>query len=321
MRRRQLLALTALAPLALVACSTEASESGTAQSSAKNFSYSPAGYDGVTVSLDRPAERIAMDFYSAAALAPYGITPVAVFGFGQNESPGKSFDTTGVEIVGTDMELDTEALAATRPDIVVAYGNETGDGWTWWDDKLREQVTSLVPFVPIKLQDQTPDDMFGQYAAVAQAIGADTDSAEITAQRRDFDAARQRIRDVTADKDWLTVLLANFNADIIYTAKDLGIARMLADDGVTLVGPDPGADSSWAEVSWEKISDYSADVLLVHDASADFETNPIYLSLPTVKAGQTGTWDDKRAFTYDGYAAWLNDLAEVLDRAEDIDKN
>ncbi|MGO2035841.1 MAG: ABC transporter substrate-binding protein [Brevibacterium sp.] len=321
MHRRQLLALSALAPFALVACSREETETTGAASSAENFSYSPEGYDGLTIELDRPAERIAMDFYSAAALAPYGIKPVAVYGFGQNESPGKSFDHTGVEIVGTDMELDVEALAATNPDIIVAYGNEKGDGWTWWEDKLKEQVTSLAEFVPVKLNGATPDSMFAQYAAIAQALGKDTETGEIAQQRKAFADARQKIRDITAGKDWLTVLLANFSSELNYTAKALGVAKMLSDDGLKLVGPDSGADTSWAEVSWEKMPDYPADVLLVHDASAEYEDNPIFKSLPAVKADQLGTWDDKRAYTYDGYTQWLGELAEVLENAEDIVKD
>ena len=66
-------------------------------------------------------------------------------------------EDTGIEVVGADMELDTEALAAAAPDIVVAYGNDTGDGWTWWDDKLKDQVSALAPFVPVKLSGQAPD--------------------------------------------------------------------------------------------------------------------------------------------------------------------
>lgn len=315
MRRRQLLALSALAPLALVACSRAEDE---APSAATTFSYSPEGYEGLTVELDRPVERIAMDFYSAAALAPYGIAPVAVFGYGQNESSGKSFDQTGVEVVGTELELDLEALAATSPDIMVAYGNDAGDGWTWWDEKVKEQVAGLVPFVPVKLSGQSPEQMFSQYAAIATALGKDTDTPDIAAARKDFDSARARIREITAERDWLTVLLASFSADMVYTGKDLGVAAMLAEDGVRLAGPGGTADSPWGQVSWEKISDYPADVLLVHESSTDYEDNPIFTSLPTVEADQLGTWDDKRAYTYDGYAAWLNDLADVLERAEDI---
>ncbi|SMX86858.1 iron complex transport system substrate-binding protein [Brevibacterium sp. 239c] len=322
MRRRQLLALSVLAPFALAACGSPGSEAATTGTTGtQGFSYSPKGYDDLTIELDRPAERIAMDFYSAAALAPYGIKPVAVYGFGQNESPGKSFDQTGVEVVGTDMEFDLEALAATNPDIIIAYGNDKGDGWTWWDDKLKDQVAKLVPFVPVKLDGGTPEDMFAQYAAIAQALGRDTETGEIAQQRKAFDAARQRIRDITADKDWLTVLLANFSPEINYTAKKLGVAKMLTDDGLNLVGPESGKDTSWAEVSWEKMSDYPADVILVHDASTDYEDNPIFKSLPPVKHKQLGTWDDKRAYTYDGYTDWLGELADVLEEAKDINKD
>lgn len=322
MRRRQLLALSALAPFALAACGSPENEVATTKTTGtKGFSYSPVGYDGLTIELDHPVERIAMDFYSAAALAPYGIKPVAVYGFGQNESPGKAFDQTGVEIVGTDMEFDLETLAATNPDIIIAYGNDKGDGWTWWDDKLKDQVAKLVPFVPVKLDGGTPDDMFAQYAAIAQALGRDTETGKIAQQRKAFGAARQRIRDITAEKDWLTVLLANFSAEINYTAKKLGVAKMLTDDGLNLVGPESGTDSSWAEVSWEKMSDYPADVMLIHDASTDYEDNPIFNSLLPVKHNQLGTWDDKRAYTYDGYTEWLGELADVLEEAKSIRKD
>jgi iron complex transport system substrate-binding protein len=318
MRRRQLLALSALVPFALVACTDKEPVGSTVTDSAPNFTYSPEGYDGLTIDLDRPAERIAADFYSAAGLAQYGITPVAVFGFGQNESPGQSFDSEGVKVVGTDMELDLEALAVAEPDIMVAYGNEQGDGWTWWDDKVKNQVTELVEFVPVKLGGQTPDQMFAQYSAIAKALGKETETGEIVKKRRAYDDARKRIRTITEKNGSLTVLLANFSSELNYTSKQSGIADMLSEDGLNLVGPDSTDDSSWAEVSWEKMPDYPADVLLVHDASADFEDNPVYKRLPAVKAGQLGTWDDKRAYSYEGYAKWLSELADVLDGANEI---
>lgn len=319
MRRRQLLTLSVLAPFALVACKGPETETA-GNTAAPNFSYSPKGYDGLTIELDKPAERIAADFYSAAGLAQYGIKPVAVFGFGQNESPGKSFDSEGVDVVGTDMELDLEKLAVTEPDIMVAYGNEKGDGWTWWDDKVKNQVTELVEFVPVKLSGQAPDQMFAQYAAIAKALGKETETGTIAEKRKAYEDARKRVREVVKKKGQLTVLLANFNSEMNYTSKSSGIADMLTEDGITLVGPDATDDSSWAEVSWEKMSDYPADVLLVHDASADFEDNPVYKRLPAVEAGQLGTWDDKRAYTYDGYAEWLGELADVIDGAKEIVK-
>lgn len=323
MRRRQLLALSVMVPFALAGCDTSGGDGAGASGASTGpgkFTYSPEGYPGLTVETEGPAERIAMDFYSAAALAPYGVKPVAVFGFGEKDSPGQAFDQTGVEVVGRDSDLDIEALAATSPDLIIAYGNEKGDGWTWWEDKMTSQVGELAPFVPIKLSSGEPDEMFAQFAAIAKALGKETETGEIAKKRSAYEAARERIRGITKERGDLTVLLANFSPEIIYTAKTLGVATMLANDGVKLAGPESGPEGGWAEVSWEKISDYPSDVLLVHDFSAEYEDNPIYRSLPAVKAEQLGTWDDKRAYIYDGYAEWLGELAEVLEKAKDVVK-
>ncbi len=318
MRRRALL-LSALAPLTLAACgSADGAATGEAAESATgtSFTYSPEGYDGLTVTLDKPAERIVADYYSAAALSAYGITPVAVFGYGHDGTPGQHV-SADVEVLGQDDALSIEKLAAARPDVIIAYGNEDGTGWTWWDDKVIEQATAIAPFAPVKLGG-TPEDMFARYRSVAAALGADTDAAEVTTQREGFDAARQKLRDVTAASPDITVLAAHFAADVIYTSGTLGVTAMLAEDGVSLVGPEAGADSAWAELSWETISDHPADVILVHDFSEAYEENPIYQSLPAVEAGQLGTWDDKRSYIYEDYTAWLTELAGVLEKAQDI---
>lgn len=321
MRRRQLLVLSALSTLGLAACGGDASSEGASASDSggggESFSFSPEGYDGVTVSLDGPAERIVADYYSAAALAQYGIAPVAVFGYGHD---GEIAEAVGedVEVLGIDGELSIEKLAAAAPDLIIAYGNEDGSGWTWWDEKVTTQATSIAPFLPVKLYDSTPEDMFGQYKAIADALGAETETGPIAERRGEYEAARQRIRDITDEKDWLTVLLVSFGADVNYVAQSLGVASMLADDGVQLVGPAEAVDGPWAEVSWEAIGDYPADVLLIHDYSVAYEENPLFQSLVPVQGDQMGTWDDKRAYTYESYTLWLGELAEVLEGAQDI---
>src|SRR5699024_10070488 len=126
-------------------------------------------------------------------------------------------------------ELDIEALAVAEPDILVAYGNEKGDGWTWWDEKVTSQVAELVDFVPVKLG-QSPDTRFAQDAAIARDLGKDTGAGEIADKRTAYEDARERIREVTAKKDGLTVLLGNFSAEINYTSKTSAIAEMLRED-------------------------------------------------------------------------------------------
>src|SRR5699024_3044716 len=165
----------------------------------------------------------------------------------------------------------------------------------------------------------TPEQVMAGYRDLAAALGADVDSDRITSSKQKYDRAREAIRAAVKDKPDLTVLAPQFSGDTIYISTTSSQVRMLIEDGVTFVGPEAPEGRPWAEASWETIVDWPADVLLVHEESMDgYDTNPIYQDLPAVQAGQIGTWDDKRAYTYDSYTSWLTELAGVLEKAEDI---
>lgn len=322
MQRRRFLTLSSLSGLAvlgLAGCSSSesADDSGADATGGESFSFSPANYDDITVSLEQMPVRIVADIYSAAALQPYGIEPVGVFGFGATGSGKGDLDLDSLNVLGLDGELSLEKLAAAAPDLIIGVGNAEGTGWTWWEDEVRDQATKVAPFLPIRMGG-TPPDMITEYRALAGALGADADSGEIATAEGDFEAARERIRTITAEEPDLAVLAFNTTGDVIYTSTTLGVLDMLADDGVRLVGPEAPEDSSWAEVSWESIADYPADVILQAETSAGYEENPLWLALPAVEADQVGTWDDKRAYTYAAQTAWLNDLAAILEDSESI---
>ncbi|MGO1286055.1 ABC transporter substrate-binding protein [Brachybacterium alimentarium] len=321
MQRRHFLTLSSLSGLAvlgLAACAgTEPAEEPAGAASGEAFSFSPANYDGLTVSMEQMPVRIVADIYSAAALQAYGIEPVGVFGFGATGSGKGDLDLDALNVLGLEGELSLEKLAAAAPDLIIGVGNAEGTGWTWWEDEVRDQATEVAPFLPIRMGG-TPPEMITEYRALAEALGAGVDSAANATAEEDFEAARERIRALAAEKPDLAVLAFNTTGDVIYTSTSLGVLDMLSQDGVMLVGPDAPEDSSWAEVSWESIADYPADVILQAETSLGYEENPLWLSLPAVEADQVGTWDDKRAYTYAAQTAWLNDLATVLEDAETI---
>ena len=322
MQRRRFLTLSSLSGLSvlgLAACSgsESASEQDPGPGGEQAFSFTPANYDGVTISLDQAPVRIVADIYSAAALQPYGIEPVGVFGFGATGSGKGDLDLDALNVLGLEGELSLEKLAAAAPDLIIGVGHQEGTGWTWWEDEVRDQATEVAPFLPIRMGG-TPPEMIQEYRALAQALGADSDGSEIATAEEDFNAARERLRTVTGQKPDLTVLAFNTTGDVIYTSTTLGVLNMLAEDGVALVGPEAPEESSWAEVSWESIADYPADVILQAETSVGYEENPLWLSLPAVEADQIGTWDDKRAYTYVAQTAWLNELAAVLEDSERI---
>lgn len=322
MDRRRLLSLSAVAATAAVAaaCAPESGPTPAGDDSpaaSEPFRYSPPGYEGLSIELDKPATRIVADIYSAAALQPYGIEPVGIFGYGRDGAGKGDLDIDSMNIIGLDAEFSLEKLAAAEPDIVLGYGNTDGSGWTWWDEKLIPQVSAVAPYVPVKFS-YLPKEMISHYRDLALLLGG-TESAELVQQEKDYDAVVERISAAAEEKkDWLTVLPAQFGTDAIWTSFTLGQIKMLSETGLSFVGPEQNGESAWAEVSWEKIGEYEADLLLLHETSLDYEDNPVYKNLPAVKAGQIGTWDDKRAYTWSGYTSWLTSVAEVVEQAEDI---
>lgn len=318
MNRRTLLSAAALLPLATACGGGTAPAAGPTPGGGAPFTFAPAGYEPLTVRLDRPAQRVVTDIYTAAALQPYGITPVGVWGYGHNDAGRGDLDLSRLNVLGLDAELSLEKLAAARPDIIVGVGNAAGTGWTWWDEKVQAQATRIAPFVPIQMTNRLPDERIVEYGRLAEALGASTEQPQVREGRAAFDAALGRVREVAARRTDLTVLAISAEADKVYTSDKLGVIQMLTRAGVRFVGPTPPADKAWATSSWETIGEFPSDVVLLANFRGDVREQPLYRRLPAVAAGQTGTWDDKRAYTWHGYAAWLNELADVLDRAKNI---
>lgn len=319
MERRHLLSLSTFTAATLMVGCAPAADPSTEPSAppSQPFRYTPPGYDQLTIELDHPGVRVVTDIYSAAALHPFGIEPVAVFGYGREGAGKGELDLDQLDVIGLDAEFSLEKLAAAEPDLIIGFGNEDGSGWTWWDEKVTTQATAVAPFVPVKFSFLAPE-MIENYRALALLIGG-TDNARAQQQEADFNAAMERVRTIATDTaDWLTILAAQFTADTIWTSQSLGQIKLLTAAGLTFVGPPQPETSAWAEVSWERIGEHSADVLLNHETSQQYEDNPVYQNLAAVRAGQIGTWDDKRAYTWSGYAAWLNQIADVLDPAQDI---
>ncbi|OYN87895.1 ABC transporter substrate-binding protein [Parenemella sanctibonifatiensis] len=322
MNRRHLLAALAALPL-VAACTSQTTEPATAPAGGPQptepFSYRPTGYEGLEISLDGPALRVVCDIYSAAALLPYGIQPVGVWGYGHDGAGKGDLDMDAQNVLGLDGEFSLEKLQAARPDLVIGVGNTDGSGWTWWDEKVTTEATKVAPFLPVKMSGNTPDQMIAEYAAIAEALGVDVANSPASQEKSDYDAALQRLTEVAAARPDISVLAINATADEVYTSDKLGVIRMLDAAGLNLVAPPTPAESAWSTNSWEVIGDYPSDVVLLAATSPDaVKEVPLYQRLPAVAAGQVGDWDDKRAYTSKLYAAWLTELADLLESADDI---
>lgn len=304
-------------------CSATAPTAESSESTA--WSYT-TGY-GETITLDAKPEVIVADAYSAAALWEHGIRPQGVFGYGLEEG-GSSLalgnaDRTTMKVVGTAGDLDIEALAALQPDLVIGFGNseKNGSAWTWWTDDIASKVSAIAPFAGVRFNERPVVEVIEEYASLARALGADTSSDAATQAKAAFADASATLSATVEKQPDLTTIALNGDAATVY-AGTTGLAQieLLADLGVTIVGPDPDEDGgAWATVSWELVPDHAADVVLEYIASEKaFAGAPVYQALPAVKAGQIGIWDDKRPFTYASYAAWLTELEKVYATAKNV---
>lgn len=316
----------AVSLLLLAACSATAAQDAGGQASPASSEWSYTNSYGHTVTLPEAPKVIVVDSYSAASLWPYGIRPAGIFGHGlaKDAPPGGlgDADLSTMKVVGTGSELDIEALAALQPDLVIGFGNTeaTNDGWTWWDEEVAKKATAIAPFVGIKFSDQPVVDVITEYETLAKALGADLTSDAVVTAKTNFETAQQSVRTTMAAKPELTAIGLNGTTAIVWTGgPKLAPIALLNELGLKTVGPDDEDSAWWGEISWEKVPDYPADVILAYTASTQaFAEAPVYAKLPAVKAGQVVGWDDKMPFTYAQYATWLNEVNTTLASAKKV---
>ena len=313
--------LAVVASLALTGCSSSSSSSNEpAVSSTSSVSTGSApdaavfahpNIEGLEIEFAKQPENIVMDCYAYSTLNEYGFKPSAIFGY-QCDDPTvmDGVDTTGIEQIGTDGEIDLEKLAQLKPDAIVGLG--TADGWQWFKEDVNAQLTRVAPFVPLPSGD-TIDEGIANVRELADFLGADLGDTNITQADKDFEAAKKNFTEAVSEKD-LTFLLASPTQEMLYTRAGGPHALLLEQLGATLVGPTEGHEGGpWAWIAWEEASQYPADVMLVeqYDEANPF-TAELWDALPSVKAGQLYGWNSKGALTSRHYADWLDGLTEKV---------
>ncbi|PRB76854.1 ABC transporter substrate-binding protein [Arthrobacter sp. MYb214] len=305
------------AALALAACSpsTQAASPSSGEASAA-WSFTDSGY-GKTISMDATPQTLVTDSYSAAALWDYGIRPSGVFGYGLDESGSLalgSADPAEMTIIGQDGEFSLEKLLGLDPDLIVGFGNAEGTGWTWWDDKVQAEATATAPFLGIKFGNRPVLEVIEDYESLAKSLGGDI--ASQSAAKADYQAKLEQLRALAKDQP-LRIIALNGYDDLYVGQKSLGQLALLDELGFDIVGQTE--DSGWASMSWEKVADYPADVVLSYSGTAQqVKDHPVFASLPAVEASQVVEWDDKRPFTYSSYAQWFDELIAVLNTAKSL---
>lgn len=321
--RRSLLAATLSAGTAAVLAGCGGGSTG---NGGNGWSYTDG--TGRTVRLGARPSRIAGFSDAIASLWAYGIKPVAVFGYAAMKSDPSfgGMDTAGVTEVGrTYGEIDLEALAAARPELIVTHvypkesghltGTETLYGFA--DKEQVQKANQIAPVVAIAMMG-TADTVIGHVNDLAVRLGVPR--FRLAGYRSRFEAASDRVS--AAAKKGLSVLAeAAYANDGLYIAKPVDDPALgyYAKLGVDVRNPG-GSNYYWRLASWEQVDRYGADVILNSTRAMTIPEvlrQPTFAALPAAKARQVFEWHTEN-MDYPHLTHNLNQLAGWLDRSHKV---
>ncbi len=328
--RRLLGGLLALTAVGLSACSSDDDGSENAAASGKAWSFTDDL--GTTVELDEAPDRVAGINDVMSSLWNYGVEPVATFGQTStaDDVAFEGRDLSDVEILGESYgDIDLEQLAAARPDVIVTTVYPTDSEGTLDESQplygfesieQQEQIAAIAPIIAIAWRGSAAD-VIERTAELAEALGADLDSAEVTAARADFEAAGEALTEAAATG--LTVLpVAAYADEGFYMAKapDEPSLRMYSELGVRFVDPG-GEEYYWQTAGWEDVPQYPSDLILYSLRGAlppeEMAEQPTYSLLPAARAGQVHPWK-YIGMDYAAQAGYMTELAGWLSAARDV---
>lgn len=331
--RRRLLATACAAGLGAVvtACT---GRSPADDPSAAGGSWSFTDDRGSTVRTDGIPSRIVAFGGSAGLLADYGLQDrvVGVFGeavtpTGQASALAGDLDVQKVTVLGNNWgDFNLEKYASLEPDLLIT--DEYVPDRLWYvPDSSRDKILAINPnVVAVRIARKTLPQLITRYGELATALGADLNAPRPAQAKARFDAAVQAVRGALAERPGLRVMAASAAPGIFYVSDPRVSADLsyFAELGVDMVVPDNVAgDGFFEELSWERTDKYPADLILLDRRAAALSldalnANPVWRSLPAVRAGQVADWQPVFRFSPAGAAPLLEDLAAAIRRSAKV---
>ncbi|WP_406447640.1 ABC transporter substrate-binding protein [Streptomyces sp. NBC_00876] len=233
----------------------------------------------------RPAKVLAY-VQAGATLWDHGIRPSAIFGSGHDDPAVPDAAKTGslpladVAYAGAGARLDVDTLLRGEPDLVVAVSYGGGQVYGL-DPETAKHLEERVPVVVIDVgQTRTLAEIAVRFAELARSLGAE----EPLAATRELDAARDRLRALTAGPDRARVLaLSPAGPEQAHLARPRMWPELwvLAELGVGLVEPAEGPGANWSTVGWGQAAALRPAVVL-----ADIRVN----ATPLDELGTNEQW-------------------------------
>ncbi|MCB0976898.1 MAG: ABC transporter substrate-binding protein [Acidimicrobiales bacterium] len=312
-----------------VSCSSDTgnSDSGSGPTAAGQ-SWSFTDDRGIRHTLPAVPKTIAAQSVAAGGLWEYGIVADGVFGplrrtDGTPDPAIGIADPDAFESLGeVDSEINLEALAALKPDIIVTSMWGDSKFWGISDDEV-DEIEKIAPIVGIRVEGRTLDEPLRRYAELASSL--DADPAKIDAARKRFEDASTNLERALERKPGLRFVAASGTPSEMYVAYPPGFPDLAYFDklGMDIVEPEAHTTSGgfWETLSWEQADKYPADVILADARGGtlaqilDF-LPPTARALPAVKADQLIQWKAAQAYGYGASARIVEELAAAVRRAE-----
>lgn len=283
-----------------------------------------------TIELDSRPETVVAQTSVAAALQDLGVEVDAVFGpltlpDGSVDPQASGLDPKKVTQLGDGAgddygTLDLEKLASLEPDLLVTYMVVPPELW-YVNPATEKKVEKLVPTLAMNFHRKTLEEQIGAVGDVAEALGADLESAEATKHREAFDRAADRLRDIGERLGDRRILAASMTPDLFYAGDpsqfpDLRFYRSL---GLPIIEADGAKDSYWHELSWEKSDTYEADLVLWDQRGGEaglkqLRSDPVFNTVQAAKDDAFVPWNAVAPTSHRAYAEVMNTLADGLEK-------
>ncbi len=323
MKRLPLVAV--MAALILAACGSNPSDEGDEE---KGWSYKSG--DGKTYTAEKVPTRIIAQGEAAAALMSFGIKPKAVFLNDklENVKALEGVDMSGIEIIGeTWGEIDAEKAAAIRPDLIVTTYWPVEKAYGGLENGVKEESKKVGKLATVvgPTTGESVLTMLDGFEELATSLGADLDDPEIAANKKAFEEAQTRFKDVVAEKKGLTALGVSPTDDLLYVAVPEHSAELtdFSEWGLDVTVPrDPDPKFPyWENLSWENADKYQTDLILMDDRTYETsmksaEKQPTWKKLKAAEAGAVVPWPAYWISTYASYAEELEKLADSIEKAD-----
>lgn len=270
-------------------------------------------------------ERIvSVDFYTPAALVDVGVTPVGVVNSYFTDTTGAAVPLeyssvvldSGATSIGEYYELNVEAVAAAKPDVILA----TSD-FLPLDDPLRAQMEKIAPIITFGAREQLS--WKTRADAIAEILGKET---ELTPVKAAYEERLLAVREehaellantsitvfVPVEEEWGTYASSHFSSGVLF---DLGATfREQQDDEINENG-----FPSW--FSYEELGRISNADIVLWNANDDplprLAESAIWNNLPAVQNGLVYKFIPRSATGSYGWALDnLNGIDAILDEAE-----